>query len=287
MDTLMDPVLTRSMLDLLSQKSSSQIRWLAWTHPDVDHILGNQELPPSVERIGPAHIRPYLIEGINSSKTLGAILPVAHALWAGALQLGYVDVLKRLPLGLAQDVPIDLLGLARALDWFARYSLHAVDIDKALENVLSRTLSDEELKTSAKVGPAGVVEYRYMGPIHSKGDSVMTVPSSCVAFVGDLLFVGVHPVMWSGSATHWVKALEAVLQACSVCGISGEKWLFVPGHGPVVTEDGVQSQVQYFKWLPCVHLCRRAPQVRGHRSHREERAWTCESAPGAPASWSE
>jgi len=48
-----------------------------------------------------------------------------------------------------------------------------------------------------------------------------------VVFTGDLLFVGIAPVMWAGPAQSWVDALDKLLASTG----GGEGWLFVPGHG--------------------------------------------------------
>lgn len=249
-DTLMDPVLTRGMLDTVKQHTSAQITALAWTHPDVDHILGNQEVPPEVHRVGPAMLAPYLREGIQSAKMLSYGTWVSRAL---LLMLDYIWFRRWLPAlhpAPLRAALLKMIGLFRALSFFADFNMHLVDTNAASQNLLSMPLHlSLDGNRSAKIGPGGQVEYRYFGQIHSKGDSVVIIPKSRIAFAGDLLFVGVHPVMWCGPASAWKSALHELTLLADTHGGATDEWRFVPGHGPVVGVDAVQTQQRYFEWL--------------------------------------
>ncbi|CAJ1383057.1 unnamed protein product, partial [Effrenium voratum] len=95
------------------------------------------------------------------------------------------------------------------------------------------------------------VRFWHMGPIHSKSDSVILLPESKVCYTGDLLFINIAPVMWSGPAVTWVKALDDLVEA------TGEDWLFVPGHGPVTDLRGVRRVREFFSYLhEAVSRCR-------------------------------
>ena len=58
-----------------------------------------------------------------------------------------------------------------------------------------------------------------LGPAHTGGDTVVWVPDDGVLFAGDLLLVGVSPVMWSGPIEGWIEACKRMeaLQPSIVC----------------------------------------------------------------------
>ena len=70
-----------------------------------------------------------------------------------------------------------------------------------------------------------------VGPAHTAGDVIAYVPDQRVLYAGDILFVGDHPVMWTGPVDGWVRACERILELDPV--------LVVPGHGPITDQAGV------------------------------------------------
>lgn len=240
-DTLMDPVLTRGMLHSLGPVTS-KIQAVVWTHPDVDHILGSQELPDHLPRIAAAPMRPYLEEGLRTARTLNVMCALASLLLRGS---GWIRMLPRS----VQDSAIEVLGVLRSASFFGGFNLPQVD-QKAVDHILTEPLTLTPGQWTS-FGPGRSLEYHYAGAIHSKCDTYVLVPESRVALMGDLLFVGIHPVMWSGPASTWSAALRAVLDRTDERGAAGlqSHWLFVPGHGPVVREDAVLKQIHYFEWL--------------------------------------
>jgi hypothetical protein len=59
------------------------------------------------------------------------------------------------------------------------------------------------------------------------------------------MFVGDHPVMWSGPVSNWIRA-------CDIIAATGARWI-VPGHGPVTDQSGVATMGRYLE-----HVCERA-----------------------------
>jgi glyoxylase-like metal-dependent hydrolase (beta-lactamase superfamily II) len=82
------------------------------------------------------------------------------------------------------------------------------------------------------------VELLDLGPAHTDSDVVVHVPSAKLLFTGDILFIGGHPIMWSGPVDNWLRACERIL-AMDV------DWI-VPGHGPITDKRGVQAVHGYF-----------------------------------------
>ena len=80
-----------------------------------------------------------------------------------------------------------------------------------------------------------------VGPAHTRGDILVHVPNDRVVFTGDILFVGGHPIVWTGPVRNWVAALDRIL-AMDVDTV-------VPGHGPVVDTAAVVDEREYLLWV--------------------------------------
>jgi glyoxylase-like metal-dependent hydrolase (beta-lactamase superfamily II) len=83
------------------------------------------------------------------------------------------------------------------------------------------------------------VELFHYGPAHTLGDVVAWVPDARVLFAGDLAFFGVCPLVWDGTVTNWLAALDA-MQAL-------EPAVVVPGHGPVSGPETLDELAGYFR----------------------------------------
>jgi len=77
-----------------------------------------------------------------------------------------------------------------------------------------------------------------LGPAHTEGDLVAVVPSRRTLFAGDLLFIGGHPIVWTGPVANWIAALDRILAM--------DVEVIVPGHGPVTDKAGVTELRSYF-----------------------------------------
>src|SRR5262249_17650405 len=80
-----------------------------------------------------------------------------------------------------------------------------------------------------------------VGPAHTRGDTLVHVPSARVLYSGDILFAGAHPIAWAGPVSHWIEACERIL-ALDVETI-------VPGHGPVSAPAQITELKAYFEHL--------------------------------------
>jgi glyoxylase-like metal-dependent hydrolase (beta-lactamase superfamily II) len=80
-----------------------------------------------------------------------------------------------------------------------------------------------------------------VGPAHTRGDILVHVPDARVVFTGDILFVGGHPIVWTGPVRNWVSALDRIL-AMDVDTV-------VPGHGPIVDKSAVNDEREYLLWV--------------------------------------
>jgi glyoxylase-like metal-dependent hydrolase (beta-lactamase superfamily II) len=80
-----------------------------------------------------------------------------------------------------------------------------------------------------------------VGPAHTPGDLLVHVPDVGVCFAGDIVFVGVTPIMWAGPISNWIDALNRI-PALEVDVVVG-------GHGPVAGRAEVLALLGYLGWV--------------------------------------
>ena len=85
------------------------------------------------------------------------------------------------------------------------------------------------------------VQLVQVGPAHTRGDTLVHVPSAGVVFAGDILFTESTPIVWAGPLARSIDACDRILAM--------DPRLVVPGHGPVVDAGGVRLVREYFAFL--------------------------------------
>ena len=103
-------------------------------------------------------------------------------------------------------------------------------IDRTVIALPNRSIAPSELPMKMDLGGMEVVMETYPG--HTPGDLMLRVPAQDIVFTGDLLFHRSYPATFDGDMAGWLKTLDAF-------GRYGKKTIFVPGHGPVCGQDGV------------------------------------------------
>jgi glyoxylase-like metal-dependent hydrolase (beta-lactamase superfamily II) len=95
-------------------------------------------------------------------------------------------------------------------------------------------------RSSRNVG-GRLVELIEVGPAHTPGDLIVNVPDASIVFTGDILFVGVTPIMWDGPVANWINAIDTItsLNPATV----------VPGHGPLATPTDLTALRDYWSWV--------------------------------------
>lgn len=81
------------------------------------------------------------------------------------------------------------------------------------------------------------VRVTYLGPGHSLSDVMVHLPREGVVFGGDLLFLYSTPLGTYGSFAGWIEGMETML------GLDAT--IYVPGHGPTCSKDGVKDSLNY------------------------------------------
>jgi glyoxylase-like metal-dependent hydrolase (beta-lactamase superfamily II) len=203
-DTLFDLRLTREMLDDMGRAipAADRIDVLVNTHANGDHTYGNQ-----------------LVRGariVASARTAEEMLEV--------------------PASMMQTLIDNAAAMGPTGAFFTRcfggFDFRGIALTPPTETF------DGELELA--VGETAV-RLREAGPAHTRGDTLVLVPSKRVLFSGDLLFNGGHPIAWAGPVSNWIRACDAILAM--------DVELIVPGHGPLADKHAVREQRAYFEYL--------------------------------------
>ncbi|MCP2329819.1 MBL fold metallo-hydrolase [Actinoalloteichus caeruleus] len=200
-DTSFDARLTHAMLDALRPLTEeAPLRLAVNTHGDGDHWYGNHVLPSSVDIVATS---------------------------AAATEMR----------GLTPDVLANLVQaeLPRPTRDYVRRAFGAFAFADTGVRLPTDTFTG---RLSLDLGGT-TVDLLEVGPAHTSGDLLVHVPASDTVFTGDILFVGVTPIMWDGPIDNWIAALDRVL------GLQPKH--IVPGHGPLTDAAGVVAVRSYLE----------------------------------------
>ena len=203
-DTLIDLPLTREMLSAMRRATpaADAIDVLVNTHANLDHTFGNQ-LVAGAEIISSAACAEEMIEQNPTS-------------------LERVRRWKALGL---RDTP-------------GQRHMTRFDFDDIVITPPTHTFAGKKMAI-----PLGdrVIDVIHVGPAHTKGDVIAYSASDGIVFTGDILFIGVHPVIWEGPWSGWIDACELIL--------SLDADVIVPGHGPITDKAGVREMLDWIVYL--------------------------------------
>lgn len=204
-DTLFDLKLTQQMLDTMrrSVAAAAHIDMLVNTHANGDHCYGN-ELVADAQIIASRRTAEEMREGITP----------AH----------YVALLEQAP----------HLGQLGA---FASRIFGPFDFDQITLTPPKQTFDGELTLT---VGDK-IVQLIEVGPAHTRGDTLVYIPSDKVIFTGDILFIGGHPIIWAGPTSNWLRACDRILEL--------DVDTIVPGHGPITDKQGIADVKGYLEYI--------------------------------------
>ena len=203
-DTLFDLRLTEEMLGEMRRAvpAAAQIDTLVNTHANGDHCYGN-------ELVGDA----VIVASERTAAEMTELPPAAMAaLVEQAPQMGELGRFFLRCFG-----AFDFAGIELALP------------QKTFSGELTLRVGDREL-VLLEVGPA-----------HTRGDTLVHVPSERVLFTGDIVFAGAHPIAWAGPVSNWIAACERIAEL--------DPEVVVPGHGPPSGLAEVRELKAYFEYL--------------------------------------
>jgi cyclase len=203
-DTLFDLALTEQMLQTMRDvvPAAARIDTLVNTHANGDHCYGNQ-----------------LVRGariVASERTAAEMTELPPAAMAALVE---------------QAPNMGEVG-AFFLDCFGAFDFRGIDL------VLPEETFSGELTMQVGGRTLRLIE---VGPAHTRGDTLVHVPSERVLFSGDILFSEAHPITWAGPVSNWIAACDRIL--------SLDIDVIVPGHGPLAGLDAVRELKAYFEYL--------------------------------------
>jgi cyclase len=219
-DTQWDERRTRDMLAVAPVPIGRRIETLVLTHGDGDHVWGNRVVGAD-----------EIIASTATAHHLQSEDPGGFARSAQLISLIAKAPVPRLP-GPA--------GRAAEVSTFARYMARMAapwDYGNVRLTGPTRTF-DGELDLTVGDRPVRLVD---VGSAHSPGDTYVHLPDDGVVYAGDLLFVGVAPVMWIGPVGGWIRALDEIRALAPK--------VVVPGHGPVGGVEDIALLRDYWEWV--------------------------------------
>jgi glyoxylase-like metal-dependent hydrolase (beta-lactamase superfamily II) len=213
-DTQSDLSHARQMIELFSRVWPGMPKRVVNTHEDSDHVYGNQ-LFKGAEILGHRSV-PERMKKVAEPGELQKLMRVGNGALVGPL-------LKMVHPG--------LVAAARQLN--EDYDFNGVEL------VPPTTLFDDSFVVT--LGDTEV-HFRYVGPCHQVGDTIVWVPKERVLFAGDVLFRLCTPMGWVGRYEQWFKVLDFIAEELKPVVI-------VPGHGPVCGVEGVTEMKAYLQYV--------------------------------------
>lgn len=199
-DTFFDLALTRRLLAAVGETAGVPIRTLVNTHHNGDHCYGNQ-LVQGATIVGHRNCRDEMVRGGPPTLLAGI-----------------------------RDAPGDSGAIGYLRRVFAPFDFSGIEI------VPPQVVFDDEHSVALDGRELRLLHF---GPGHTLGDIVVWVPDEGVLYAGDLLFCGSTPLVWEGSLTNWMRAIDAM------AALGPE--VVVPGHGPVTDVDGLREMRGYLE----------------------------------------
>jgi cyclase len=216
-DTLWDLPRTAAMLEGFGRElEAAPIGQVVNTHADGDHWFGNQLTGAGQIIATEAAARRMMRHGPREMKMLGGASKVLR-------------IMSGVPL-------IGRRSWRIAADYFDSM-MAPFDFGN-----IRPTLATQTFRDTLRLDVGGrEVQLIEVGPAHTSGDLIVFLPEERIVLAGDVVFSGVIPVLWDGSAKNWIQACERILKL-------GARTV-VPGHGPLTDASGVDLVRQYWEFL--------------------------------------
>jgi len=220
-DTFISPIAAKELLKVVKELNLSPIAYVINSHYHNVRIRGNQVFDDNVIIIS-THLTRELIaknepEQIKQEKTYAKDA------------LAKMDSLMK-----AEEDPSKKEAY---LMWFGYYEA-LVESHPILKTRLPELTFDQELVIHGSEKTAELISY---GSGHTESDLILYLPSEKIAFMGDLVFIEMHPYMGDGNPDHWVEYLNKVKDL--------DIEIVVPGHGPIGNKESFSTIIQYIKMI--------------------------------------
>ena len=222
-DTFISPEAARDLLKVAEQLTSHKVTHVVNSHEHNDHIRGNQVFGSDVDIMSTVDTREAIArnepEEIKSEKE--------------TILKEIADAQSKLD---AEKDPKRRRELASLISFMQGVSKSHSELKTRLPNTTfeHRLTIHGTMRTVELLPLAG----------HTASDVVLYLPEEKIAFMGDLLFVNIHPYLASGSPEQWKQSLAKVERL----GVQ----IAVPGHGPVGRSTDLSVMLQYIQSLESI-----------------------------------
>jgi cyclase len=222
-DTFLTPEAARDLLKAAEQLTSNKITHVINSHEHNDHIRGNQVFRSDVD----------IISTVKTHEAIARNEPEQIKSEKETILKEIIDAQSKLD---AEKDPKRRRELALLISYMQGVSKSHCELKTRLPNItFERELTIHGTERTIKLLP-------FAG--HTFSDVVLYLPKEKIAFMGDLLFVNIHPYLASGSPEKWKQSLAEVE------GLGAK--IVVPGHGPVGRSTDLSLMLQYIQTLECI-----------------------------------
>lgn len=216
-DTFQTPLAARDLLAVAQTLFGRPVAYVVNSHWHGDHMVGNVVFPAETPILATAKTRELIA-------TLGE-----EELRSDREGMGtFITALETQHAQAADDAT--RARLAERLVTAREYADALTTLTLRLPN---QTFEDRMMLT----GTRRSAELLTYGGGHTDSDALLYLPADGVAFLGDLLFVGVHPWLPDGSPEEWIRILD---EAHAL-----EVRTAVPGHGAVGAREDYAPVQRY------------------------------------------
>lgn len=222
-DTFLTPEAARDLLNATEQLTSNRITYIINSHEHNDHIRGNQVFDSNAD----------IISTVFTREAIARNEPEQIKLEKETILKEIVDAQSKLD---GEKDPKRRRELALLISYMQGASKSHCELKTRLPNItFERKLTMHGTERTVELLPlAG----------HTFSDVVLYLPKEKIAFMGDLLFVNIHPYLASGSPEQWKQSLAKV----EALGVE----IAVPGHGSVGKSADLSAMLQYIQSLESI-----------------------------------
>jgi glyoxylase-like metal-dependent hydrolase (beta-lactamase superfamily II) len=222
-DTFLTPEAARDLLKAAGQLTPNKITHIVNSHEHNDHIRGNQVFESDVDIITTVLAREAIAR--NEPENIKLEKKTIHKEIRGAQS--ELD---------AEKDPKRRRELALLISYMEGVSRSHCELKTRLPNItFEHDLTIHGTERTIQLLPlAG----------HTSSDVVLYLPKEKIAFMGDLLFVDMHPYLASGSPEQWKQSIAKV----ETLGVE----IAVPGHGQVGGSSDLSAMLQYIQSLESI-----------------------------------
>jgi cyclase len=219
-DTFITPEAARDLLKAAEKLTSNKITHVINSHEHNDHIRGNQVFGPDVD----------IISTVKTREAIALNEPEDIKLEKETIDKRITEMQSRLN---SEKDSKRRREISLILSEMQGVSRSHGELETRLPNItFEHGLTVHGSERMIKLLPlAG----------HTPSDVVLHLSDEKIAFMGDLLFVNMHPYLASGSPERWKQSLAEVE------GLGVE--VVVPGHGPVGRSEDLSLMSQYIRSL--------------------------------------